>query len=120
VRAFNPWNHGRFLTRGVLAMKATDFEYRHETLVHQFIVAAAFLMYFVEGRTSYGDSSKTARHREGLSASFLLSRQYSLLLGPQSVHGGAFIVGQRERLARNRIVISIDHSTSETFSMQSA
>jgi hypothetical protein len=30
-------------------MKATDFEYRHQTLVHQFIVAAAFLTYFVEG-----------------------------------------------------------------------
>jgi hypothetical protein len=30
-------------------MKATDFEYRHQTLVHQFIVAAAFLTYFVDG-----------------------------------------------------------------------
>ena len=29
-------------------MKATDFEYRHQTLVHQFIVAAAFLTYFVD------------------------------------------------------------------------
>jgi hypothetical protein len=29
-------------------MKATDFEYRHQTLVHQFIVAAAFLAYFVD------------------------------------------------------------------------
>ena len=30
-------------------MKATDFEYRHQTLVQQFIVAAAFLTYLVEG-----------------------------------------------------------------------
>jgi hypothetical protein len=29
-------------------MKATDFDYRHQTLVHQFIVAAAFLTYFVD------------------------------------------------------------------------
>ena len=29
-------------------MKATDFEYRHQTLVHQFIVAAAFLTYLVD------------------------------------------------------------------------
>src|SRR5882757_3797791 len=29
-------------------MKATDFEYRHQTLVHQFMVAAAFLTYFVD------------------------------------------------------------------------
>ncbi|MGA2902641.1 MAG: hypothetical protein ABSD98_02330 [Candidatus Korobacteraceae bacterium] len=29
-------------------MKATDFEYRRQTLVHQFIVAAAFLTYFVD------------------------------------------------------------------------
>jgi hypothetical protein len=29
-------------------MKATDFEYRHQTLVHQFIVAAALLTYFVD------------------------------------------------------------------------
>jgi hypothetical protein len=29
-------------------MKATDFEYRHQTLIHQFIVAAAFLAYFVD------------------------------------------------------------------------
>ena len=29
-------------------MKATDFEYRHQTLVHQFIVAAGFLAYFVD------------------------------------------------------------------------
>ena len=29
-------------------MKASDFEYRHQTLVHQFIVAAAFLTYFVD------------------------------------------------------------------------
>ena len=36
------------MPRGVLAMKATDFEYRRQTLVHQFIVAAAFLTYFVD------------------------------------------------------------------------
>ncbi len=29
-------------------MKATDFEYSHQTLVHQFIVTAAFLTYFVD------------------------------------------------------------------------
>jgi len=29
-------------------MKATAFEYRHQTLVHQFVVAAAFLTYFVD------------------------------------------------------------------------
>jgi hypothetical protein len=29
-------------------MKATDFEYRHQTLVHQFLVAAAFLTYLVD------------------------------------------------------------------------
>ena len=29
-------------------MTATDFEYRHQTLVHQFIVAAAFLTYLVD------------------------------------------------------------------------
>jgi len=29
-------------------MKATDFEYRHQTLIHQFIVAAAFLIYLVQ------------------------------------------------------------------------
>ena len=29
-------------------MKATDFEYRHQTLVHQFIVAAAFLTYLID------------------------------------------------------------------------
>lgn len=29
-------------------MKATDFEYRHQTLVHQFIVAAAFLSYLIQ------------------------------------------------------------------------
>src|SRR5258707_2355357 len=29
-------------------MKATDFEYRRQTLVHQFIVAAAFLTYSVD------------------------------------------------------------------------
>jgi hypothetical protein len=28
-------------------MKATDFEYRHQRLVHQFIVAAAFLTYLI-------------------------------------------------------------------------
>jgi hypothetical protein len=29
-------------------MKATDFEYRHQTLVHQLIVAAAFLTYLIQ------------------------------------------------------------------------
>jgi hypothetical protein len=29
-------------------MKATAFEYRHQTLVHQFIVAADFLAYSVD------------------------------------------------------------------------
>lgn len=29
-------------------MKATDFEYRRQTLVHQFIVAAAFLTYLID------------------------------------------------------------------------
>jgi hypothetical protein len=29
-------------------MKATDFEYRHQRLVHQFIVAASFLTYLVQ------------------------------------------------------------------------
>jgi hypothetical protein len=29
-------------------MKATDFEYRHQKLVHQFIVAAAFLTYLID------------------------------------------------------------------------
>jgi hypothetical protein len=29
-------------------MKATDFEYRHQTLLHQFIVAAAFLAYLIQ------------------------------------------------------------------------
>ena len=29
-------------------MKATDFEYRHQTLVHQFIVGAAFLTYLID------------------------------------------------------------------------
>lgn len=29
-------------------MRATDFEYRHQTLVHQFIVGAAILTYFVD------------------------------------------------------------------------
>jgi hypothetical protein len=29
-------------------MKATDFEYRHQALVHQFVVAAAFLTYLVD------------------------------------------------------------------------
>jgi hypothetical protein len=36
------------MPRGVLPMKATDFEYRRQTLLHQFIVAAAFLTYFVD------------------------------------------------------------------------
>lgn len=29
-------------------MKATEFEYRHQTLIHQSIVAVAFLTYFIE------------------------------------------------------------------------
>ena len=29
-------------------MKATDFEYRHQTLVHQLIVGAAFLTYLID------------------------------------------------------------------------
>ena len=29
-------------------MKATEFEYRHQTFVHKFIVGAAFLTYFVD------------------------------------------------------------------------
>jgi hypothetical protein len=29
-------------------MKATEFEYRHQALVHQFIVCAAFLTYFID------------------------------------------------------------------------
>jgi hypothetical protein len=34
--------------RGVSAMKATDFEDRHQTLLHQFLVAAAFLTYLID------------------------------------------------------------------------
>jgi hypothetical protein len=34
--------------RDTWTMKATDFEYRRPTLVHQFIVAAAFLTYLVD------------------------------------------------------------------------
>jgi protein-S-isoprenylcysteine O-methyltransferase Ste14 len=34
--------------RVVSAMKATDFEYRHQTLIHQFLVAAAFLTYLID------------------------------------------------------------------------
>jgi hypothetical protein len=34
--------------RILLCMKATDFEYRHQKLVHQFIVAAAFLTYLID------------------------------------------------------------------------
>lgn len=33
------------LEAGVSAMQATDFEFRHQRLIHQFIVAAAFLTY---------------------------------------------------------------------------
>jgi hypothetical protein len=29
-------------------MKATDFEYRHQALIHQFLVAAAFLTYLID------------------------------------------------------------------------
>jgi hypothetical protein len=29
-------------------MKATDFEDRHQTLLHQFLVAAAFLTYLID------------------------------------------------------------------------
>jgi protein-S-isoprenylcysteine O-methyltransferase Ste14 len=34
--------------RGVWAIMAADFEYRHQTLIHQFLVAAAFLTYLID------------------------------------------------------------------------
>jgi len=38
----------QFIRQVESTMKATEFEYRHQTLVHQFIVAVAFLTYFIE------------------------------------------------------------------------
>jgi hypothetical protein len=37
-------------------MKATDFEYRHQRLIHNLIVAAAALTYLVQRGDIYGGS----------------------------------------------------------------
>ncbi|HZD47241.1 MAG TPA: hypothetical protein VE178_00730 [Silvibacterium sp.] len=34
--------------RGIVAMRATNFEYRHQTLAHQFIVLLALLTYLID------------------------------------------------------------------------
>jgi hypothetical protein len=80
-------------------MKATDFEIRHQTLVHQFIVAAALLTYFVDREYIVWRFVKDSSAPRGLER-FCFHRRDSIhCCWGRNLYMGAFTVGPRERLA---------------------
>jgi hypothetical protein len=62
-------------------MRATDFEYRHQTLVHLLIVTASFLTYFVDRNDIGWVLVQGQAHRELLER--LLFSVATILVGVQ-------------------------------------
>jgi hypothetical protein len=62
-------------------MKATDFEYRHQTLVHQIIVAAAFLTYLVDREDIVWRFVKDSSAPRGFERFFFIVATVFILVG---------------------------------------
>jgi hypothetical protein len=62
-------------------MKAIDFDYRHQTLVHQFIVAAAFLTYFVDREDVVWRFVKDSSAPRGFERSFFIVATVFIVVG---------------------------------------
>jgi hypothetical protein len=62
-------------------MKATAFEYRRQTLVHQFIVAAAFLTYFVDREDIVWRFVKDSAAPRGFERFFFILATLFILVG---------------------------------------
>jgi hypothetical protein len=63
-------------------MKATDFEYRRQTLVHQFIVAAAFLTYSVDREDIVWRFVKDSSAPRGFECFFFIVATGFIAVGP--------------------------------------
>ena len=77
-------------------MQATEFEYRHQALVHQFIVGAAFLTYFVDRDDIIWRFVKDSAALHRLERSFFIpSQPCSSQPEPESAPGRGLTIDQQ-------------------------
>ncbi len=72
--------------------KATEFEYRHQTLIHLLIVAISFLAYLIDRNDIVWAFVQRQSHQSFWNVYFLHWQRYSSVFPPQYVLGLALIL----------------------------